>query len=222
MGFIITVGGIVLNIREVAIIAGYPVNTALLSLIGFILFTSFVGWTMYGYHTELAELEESKPSIEASLQSDFSDGIYITVKNNGEKGDFMAQIEILDATDYGLKVCWPRYSGYWEGNQTEAVAIILKGMTERIKLATFEQSAVLLTGSLRFYRMASDGMVYRDTHSYVIGVPDSKSGVVPEVCLKVTVSSHPSAKEGAKKFILRINGRGTVEEIPHQDLLKVH
>lgn len=218
MGFIITAGGIVLNIKEVAIIAGYPVNTALLSLIGFILFTSFVGWTMYGYHTEL---EESKPSIEASLQCDFSDGIYITVKNNGEKGDFMAQIEILDATDYGLKLHWPRYSGYWEGKQTEAVAI-LKGMTERIKLATFEQGTVLLTGRLRFYKMTSDGMVYKDTHSYVIGVPDSECGVVPEVCLKVTISSQPSAKEGAKEFILRINARGTVEEIPHQDLLKVH
>ncbi len=206
-----TIASNVLTLAGVGTLLGYNIDWRWFTLGGFIVFSVFMGWIVFDHRRRILELEQTKPSIEAYPQCGWREGVTIKVKNNGAEGNFQAQVEVIDTTDLNMeRMSWLYYKAYWDGEADET-AVILKGMTRFIKLATFEQGTTN-SGWLRIYRMAPTGMQCLDTHHYPILSPEGF--VIPEVCLKVTIGSTPSAKEGPIELTLRINASGTMEVIP--------
>lgn len=168
--------------------------------------------------SELNRIKDTLPSIEAKLQSDILQGVYIDVRNNGAKAEFKAQVEVLDSNDLDPKIelmpLWRRFSGYWEGKSTESVPI-MRGESQRIKLVSFEQSTKANTGWLRLYKMnpepAINNMLYIDTCTYPIFNP--RGIMVPGFHLKTTITSHPSAKEGIVILECKIKADGDVNQL---------
>lgn len=207
--FLFTGASIVLDFWQVAIFAGLTIPLPMLSGIGFILFAVFMGWALLDKSNIIRGLEAHKPFIEADLLYDPLTGLYIEVKNKGETGQFMAQVTVLESTDDNLRWHWSPYDAYWDNEQTAKVSI-LSGLSRRIKLVSFEQRNLI--GWLRLYKSAPDGVQYHDTAGYSIGVPYPQCGEVPEVYLRLCISSEPGASNGAVNKTLRIKASIEFEE----------
>lgn len=209
----------VLTVREIGAVYGYDIEWQWFTLGGFIVFLGFVGWWLSDLHNYVRRLESAKPSIEVRPANDLHD-YYLEVKNIGSTGTFEAQVELVKGKSYvfGLP---QMYSACWDktnNNKTQ----IMKGHKDKLKIATLEIPARVLSMSLRFYYYSSyyfegsyvEGIRYSDSTSWI---PGSNQVVVPEFTLRITISSEPSLKEGSFVRNYKLSSSG-LEELPnHQE-----
>jgi len=168
----------------------------------------FIWWVLYGLHRRIQQLEDTRPSLKVWPIKDRLEGAQIEVINNGAEGEFEAQIEASDYSGMYIPPQWRRYHGYWEGEQGSIVTI-MRGMKRRLKLATFEMSPFIASARLDLYQITSQGMVSWPTHSYSILQP--KSSVIPQIYLKVTISSIPSPRHGPVNLSIKVNAKDGIE-----------
>ena len=207
--FLFTCASIALDYWQVTIYTGLNIPLPLLSGAGFILFAIFMWWAWLDKSNLIKRMEANKPSIEASLLYDLLTGLYIEVKNKGETGQFMAQVTVLESTDENILLRLASYDAYWDNEPTSKISIA-RGLSHRIKLVSFEQRNG--SGWLRLYRSTPNGMKYYDTAGYSIDIPYPQYGEIPEVCLRVCISSEPGASNGASYKTLRIKANYEFEE----------
>jgi hypothetical protein len=148
------------------------------------------------------------PNPKVKLRKTIRD-VLMDVTNEGTKGDFEAQVEVIYSTDYKFHLLHPQYAGYWI-NETSKVISILHNATHTLKLAQFIISENARSACLRLYRMEEYGKECFDTNSYPIG---QTNFVVPEVCLRTLITSHPCYWHGTREVIIRIDAHGEAEVI---------
>lgn len=172
------------------------------------------------YATKYQSLLDIKPSIQVVPEQD-GGGHYLRVQNIGERAEFRGKVEVMSGSK-SIPLLPTRYSAHWESTKSETTEID-KGDDDRLHIARLETNPIarddvvedaLMNWRLYYYEIkgvdaiGSIGSIQNaDSHSW-FGV--RKDVPMPDIALKVTITSHPSMKDSFTK-IYQLTMDGLVE-----------
>jgi hypothetical protein len=149
-------------------------------------------------HQQVRDLEENLPSIEVTTGSDALGSMFLEATNLGERGDFEAQIDMLEGHEsiHGIVTPpLPIYKGYW---QTSAgpTARLPQGHKDRLLIGALDLSIETYLAEFKMYFCSAAGgqAVQYGTTSW--GVMKGSGGLPARFVLRITISSTPRMKEG--------------------------
>jgi len=157
---------------------------------------------------QLEELQEAKPSIKVSEEEELSK-YYLEVTNNGERGIFKAQIEIVEGKNFVTELP-VKYFSYWERTQTDEIEIY-KGQSERLFVAhNMTNGTDSLCLMLHYFESIDyEGLSTGQTsHAQSISWELNEKDEKPLILLKVNISANPSLKEGIFCRTYKLSNKG--------------
>lgn len=161
--------------------------------VNLVLFMAFCGvlyWIIHDLYEGIRELEDSKPSI-LVIPTRNCDNLCLNVINEGERGEFVAQIGIVYSS-IEMPFKFESYRGIWNSTETDEVSI-MKGHAESIRIATITTGKKTISLSLYAYDKAHKRVHIIPAGNWMPTI--DKSIIKPEYQLQVTISSSPSLKE---------------------------
>ena len=158
---------------------------------------------------KIRNLEENRPTIAVRAGTDMRRSMFLDVTNLGERGEFEAQIEMLEGREFihGMtRPILPRYTGYWE-RSAGPLARLPQGHSDRLLIGRTElASGGLMAASFKMYfynPFSQQGDEY-GTSSWGL----MEDGSLPaRFLLRVTISSSPRILEGAFIRTYLVQGR---------------
>jgi hypothetical protein len=207
------VGAVFSAIGFAQVVLGYDIPWQWIAIGGFIAFVSITRW-------RIKRLESSRPSMEVNLENERVKGeMCIHVKNNGAKGIFSGQIEIMDSSNDLLLIEHHRYDAVWLGEITNRIEIF-PGHTKTIKLASFEHGHTILYTKLVLHRLGKYEDESGEKHfiePLEVGNDTYTDSSIPTVRLRVIISSEPPALEGNRELLVDVDTRKGISEVTKQD-----
>lgn len=179
------------------------------TLITFVVFCGFVVWIIVDLNNKNRELESKKPSILVSPELNINNDWCLRVTNEGEIGNFEAQIAILAVR---LNDNWlpteefSAWKGVWESTNTNEVEIKTNHY-DIVKLIHVRDGRHGPTLELLAYDLKTKSRIVVTGFS-----SDSSSETVAR--MMVVISSKPSPKNGTFKRIYEITPFDMVEVKP--------
>ena len=165
---------------------------------------------------KIRSLEENRPTIAIRAGMDMYRGMFLDVTNLGERGEFEAQIEMLEGREFvhGMtRPILPRYTGYWE-RSAGPLARLPQGHSDRLLIGKTElASGGLMAASFKmyFYNPFSQKGDEYGTSSWGL----MEDGSLPaRFLLRITISSAPRILEGAfiKTYLVQGRVNDTLQE----------
>jgi hypothetical protein len=159
---------------------------------------------------KIRNLEENRPTIAVRAGSDMHSSMFLDVTNLGERGEFEAQIEVLEGREFihGIsRPILPRYTGYWE-RSAGSLARLPQGHSDRLLIGQQElASGGLMAASFKMYfynPLSQKGDAYGTTSW---GLMKDDGSLPARFVLRVIISSAPRILEGAFIGTYLVQGR---------------
>jgi len=175
-------------------------------------FFALVTWIVIDLYIRNKKLENTKPVIDVTPTRCY-DELYLNVTNEGEKGNFTAQISIISSSSGNLNfdrgMMTVGYTALWEKTQANK-SEIMKEQSDSIKIASITTANTKLglvkSLLLHAYDIASNSSHTIPSQSWMVNIGDTI--IKPEYHLQVNISSDPSLKDGAfvRNYIVNLDG----------------
>lgn len=182
-------------VREVA---GVGLPDAWLTALFVLGLIALAGGEIVSLRRSNARLSQSKPLPRVKVVS--AGGMFLEVTNEGERGDFEAQVELLAGLGQVHQIDAPvnfrAYPGVWERSHGPRSSLA-RSQQDRLIIGHVERMAAAsppaATFRMAFYDEVNHGYAEYGTTGWIAGV----EGIVPpRLELRVTISSSPSAAKG--------------------------
>ena len=161
---------------------------------------------------------DTKPSIEAIPEVDSGGDYYLRVRNLGERAEFRSKVEVASGSGF-IRSLPTRYSAYWEGTKSETTEID-KWDDDRLHIAKLEAAPLAQADAVedvcmnwRFYYYDVGGVDAIGPFGSIQSLKSTswftvrKDIQIPDIALKVSITSHPSTKTGfSKTYQLTVGG----------------